>query len=97
MYKVFGKDVIRLTVAVMKPHNQKQLEDERVYLDYISQSTVHRWSQGKKSNWAETWGQDLMQGPGTGAAFWLSADGLFSLLFYPNQKHQPDIAPPAMC
>jgi hypothetical protein len=35
MHNVFGRDVTRVTIAVMKHHNQQQL-GERVYLDYIS-------------------------------------------------------------
>ena len=45
-YKESGKKtkdtiLVCVTIAVMKRHHQKKLEEESVYLTYISQNTVH--------------------------------------------------------
>ena len=43
MYLKRCKDIVlvRVTVAVMKHHDQKQVGEKRVYLTYISTSIVH--------------------------------------------------------
>ena len=43
--------------------------------------------------WTGTWRQDWMQRPWKGAAYWLIPHGLFSLLSYRTQDHQPRNGP----
>jgi hypothetical protein len=62
--------LVRVSIAVIKHHDQKkQLGEERVYFPDAStiQSITER-SQGRNSNRAGTWRQELMQRPWKGAA-----------------------------
>jgi hypothetical protein len=45
---------------MMKHHEQKQVEEGRVYVAYTS---IIEGSQHRNSNRAETWRQELMQRP----------------------------------
>jgi len=45
----------------MKYHDQKKLEEERVYLMYASTTLFIKSSQGKNSSRAGTWRRELMQ------------------------------------
>jgi hypothetical protein len=57
-----GSVLLRVTIAVMRHQDQKQLEEERVYWIYISMSLfVVAGSQDRESNMAETWRRELMQ------------------------------------
>jgi hypothetical protein len=50
-------------------------------------------SEGRNSDTAETWRQELMQRPWKGAAYWLASHGLLCWLSYSNQDHQPRHGP----
>ena len=74
----------------MKHHDQKQVQDERVYLPYVSILLfISEGAWGRNSSRARTWRQELMRRPWTGAAYWLTPHGLLSLLSYRPQDHQP--------
>jgi hypothetical protein len=49
-------------------------------------------SRDRNSNRARTWRQEVMQRPWS----WFAPHGLFSLLSYRTQDHQPKVAPPTM-
>lgn len=51
---------LRVTVAVMKHHNQKRFGEEGVYLVYIPDPQSIQKSQGRNWNWAGTFRQELM-------------------------------------
>jgi hypothetical protein len=70
---------LRVTIAVMKHHDQKQPGEERVCLAYspISLFTTEG-RQDRNSNRAETWRQRLMQKPWQRAAYWFALLGLLS-------------------
>jgi hypothetical protein len=59
--------VVRGTIAVIKHHDQKHLEEERVYLAYTSTSQSI-----PEEVRAVRWRQELMQRPWRGAAYWLA-------------------------
>jgi hypothetical protein len=66
------------------------LREERVYLSYTCTSHfITKGSQVRNSHRAGTWRQELMPRPWRGAAYWLVPHGLFSLLSYRTQDHQP--------
>lgn len=80
--------LVRVTMAVMEHHDQKQLREERVDLAFISQVTVLEENQNRNSSKAgnleartdiEVW---------RFATYQLFTNGLFSLLFYRTQDHQ---------
>ena len=69
---------------------KKQVGKERVYLPYTSLLLfIIEGSLDRNSNEAETWRQELMQGPWRRAAYWLVPYGLLSLLSYRTQDCQP--------
>ena len=73
---------------------KKQVGEERVYSAYISTLLfITKGSQDRNSSRAGTWRQELMQRPWRGAAYWLTSSGLFSLLSYRTQDHQPRDGP----
>ena len=78
----------RVSIAVMKHYNQKESWEESVYLAYTFHTVVYHW-RNRNSNSSGTWRQEMMQWPWRGAAYWLALPGLFSLLFYRTQDHQP--------
>jgi hypothetical protein len=81
---------LRVTIAVMKHHNQKQTKKARVNLVYTSRSqSITEGSQGRKSNRAGTCEQELMQRPQMDAAYWLAPHGLLSLLPYRTEDPLP--------
>ena len=52
-------------------------------------------SEGRNSNRAGTWRQELMQRPWMSAAYWFDFHGLLSLFCYRTQDHQPRVAGPS--
>jgi hypothetical protein len=53
--------VVRITVAILKHHDQNQLGDERVYFTHRSiEQFIIKISEGRTSNRAGTWRQELM-------------------------------------
>jgi hypothetical protein len=82
--------LVRITIAMMKHHGQKQVGEERVSLTHTSISySISEGHQGKNSSSSKTWKHELMQRQWRGAADWLAHRGLFSLLSYSTQDHQP--------
>ena len=64
---------VRVTITVMKPHDQKQLREERVSSASTSPSLfITEGSQGRNPNTAGTWRQELMQRPWRGGAYWFA-------------------------
>jgi hypothetical protein len=62
---------------------KKQIKEERVSLAYTFVSLfITKRSQDSNSNSAGTWGQEVIQRPWRGAAYWLAPHGLLSLLSY---------------
>jgi hypothetical protein len=61
---------LSVTIAVMTHHNQKQGEEERVYLACASTLlSIIEGSWNKNLNRAGTWRLELMQRPWWGAAY----------------------------
>ena len=64
--------IVKVTIALIKHHQQKQLVEERIYLAYASTSLfITEGNQDRNSNRAGTWRQELKQRPQRGAAYWL--------------------------
>ena len=81
----------RVSIAVIKKyHDKKQCGEERVYVAYISWTTVH-WGKSEHAlKLGRTWRLELMQRPWRNAVYyWLAPHGLLSLLSYRTQVHQP--------
>jgi hypothetical protein len=73
----------------MKTMTKKQVGEKGIYLANASTLLfIIEGSQGRNSNMAESWRQELMQKPWRGAAYWLASHGLLSLLSYRTQDHQ---------
>jgi hypothetical protein len=69
---------------------------ERIYLAYMSILLfIIKENQGRNSNRAGTWRQELMQRPQRGAAYWLAPHCLLSLLIEPKTT-SPGMALPIM-
>jgi hypothetical protein len=69
--------------------SKKQIEEERVYLAYISTSLVLiGGSQVRNSSRTGTWTQEPMQRPWRSAVYWLTYNDLLSLHSYRTQNHQ---------
>ena len=80
---------VRVTLGVMKTMTKKQVGEKGFYLAHASTLLfIIEGSQGRNSNMAESWRQELMQKPWRGAAYWLASHGLLSLLSYRTQDHQ---------
>jgi hypothetical protein len=78
---------LRVTIAVIKYHDKKQVGERKVYLLYTFVSMfVTTGNQDRNSNRAGTWRQKLMQRPRRGAAYWLALHSLLSLLSYRTQE-----------
>jgi len=72
-----------------------QVGEERVYLAYKSITVYHCHHQSEQE--LKQGGNPeagAMQRPGRGTAYWLASPGLFSLLSYRTQDHQPRLGPP---
>jgi hypothetical protein len=67
---------------------KKQAVEERIILAYCCAS-LKEGSQDRNSHRAGTWRQELMYRPWRVATYWLASPGLFSLLSYRTQDHQP--------
>jgi hypothetical protein len=68
----------------------KQVEEERVYLAYVSiLMLIIKESQDWSSSRAETCRKELMQRPWRSALYWLASPGLLILLSYKTQHHLP--------
>ena len=65
---------VRVTIAMVKLHDQEQVAEERVYVAYIftSQSITKGNQDRNSSSREDTWRQELRQMPWRGAAYWLS-------------------------
>jgi hypothetical protein len=75
--------LLRVSFAAMKCHDQKAGWKERIYLAYTSVSEfIIEGNQGRNSNRAGTWRQELIQRPWMRTAWWLAPYGLLSLLSY---------------
>jgi hypothetical protein len=76
----------RVTNALMRHHDRKQLGKEKI------SSSLDR-----NSNRLGMWEQELVQRPWRGATYWLDPHGLLSLLFYRTQELRcPETPPPTM-
>jgi hypothetical protein len=87
----FYEVLVRVTVAVMKHHDQNNLGREEfiwLMLPYHSSSSkkVRTLKQGRNL-------EELMQRPWRGDAYWLSPRGLLSLLSHRIQDHRPSNCP----
>ena len=66
----------------------KQVGEERVCLAYTSTILfIREGSQGRNSNRAGIWRQELIQRPPRGAVLWLAPYDLLSLLSYRTKDH----------
>jgi hypothetical protein len=74
----------RVSIAVIKHHDQKQPGQERVYFSLQFHTTDHHW--GKSGQELR---QELIQRPWRNTAYRLAPHGLLSLLSYTIQDHQP--------
>ena len=54
---------VRVFIAAMKQYDQKQAREEGVHLTYTNILFILKGSQGRNSNRAGTWRQELMQRP----------------------------------
>jgi hypothetical protein len=82
--------LVRVTIAVMKHHDQKQIGEERVYVAYASISLfITKGSQDWSSSRAGNWKQELMQRSCRDAAYWLISHGSLSLLSYRTRDYRP--------
>jgi len=64
--------LLKITIAMIKLHNQKQVKEQRLDLAYASTPTsIIEGSQSRNSNRARNWSQEFMQSPHKGAAYWL--------------------------
>jgi hypothetical protein len=62
--------LVRVTIAMMEHHDQKQVVEERVCLAYTSTSqSITERSQDRNSSRTETWRQELIQRPWMGAVY----------------------------
>ena len=77
----------RVTNAVMRHHDKKQVGVERVYLAYSPTSQV------PTEDRTGTWRQELKQKSWRDVPYWLAPHGLLSLLSYRTQDHQPKGGP----
>ena len=74
-----GSPIPLVCIAVIKPYDQKQLEDKKFYFAYSSISQfIIKGRQDRHSDKARTWWQELMQRLWRGAACWLAPRGLLS-------------------
>ena len=88
---------LRVSIAVMKHHVQKQLGEERVYVPHSSfiQQFVTKSNEGRNWSWTGTWRQELMWRPQRSAAYWLAPNDLLCLLTE-LRTVSPGIEPPTM-
>ena len=62
--------LVRVTIVVMKHHDQTQAEEERIYLTYtFTSQSIAEGSQDRNSNRREAWRQELIQRPWRGAEY----------------------------
>lgn len=78
---------LKVSIAAIKSHDQKQLRDEKVY--YIVYSTSQSNHQRKLAQELKSGTQELQLRPWTVAAYWFSLLGLISLLSHAMQDHLP--------
>jgi uncharacterized protein Veg len=77
-FLLWGTMVITVTIAPIEHHDQKQVEEERVYLAYTYTSLfIIEGGQDRNSSRAGAWRQELMQRP------WRGAADLLTLIAYP--------------
>ena len=90
-------EVIGFLLLQQNTMPQKQVGEERVDLAYTSRSwSIIEGTKNRNSNRAGSWRQELMQRPWRGATYRFALHGLFSLLSYRTQDHQPRDGPPTM-
>jgi hypothetical protein len=74
--------LVRVPIAVMKHHDQKQVREKSIHLAYSTTfRTITEGSQGRNLNLVGTWRQELIQRPLRSAAFWFASHNLFGQLF----------------
>jgi hypothetical protein len=84
--------LVRVSIAVMKHQDRKQLGEERVYFTHHSSIEQH---EGRNLNGTGTQRQGLMQRPWRGDSYWLAPHGSLSLLIKPRTT-SPGMALPTM-
>ena len=73
-----------------KHHDQEASQGGKGLFTFTSTLLViTKCSQDRNSHRAGTWSQELMQRPWRDVLYWLASIGLFSLLSYRTQDHQP--------
>jgi hypothetical protein len=82
----FVSTCLRLTIATVKHHDQKQVGEERVYLAYTSTSLQS--TEGSQDRNSDKQGRNL-QRPWKSLANCLAFHGFPSLFAYGTQDHQP--------
>jgi hypothetical protein len=70
--------LVRVSIAFIKHHGQKQLEEERV--SFSLQLVGHRLGKSGQKPKARTWRQELKQRPWRSVAYWLALQNVLSLL-----------------
>jgi hypothetical protein len=81
MIKSTPPNLVRITIAVMKRHNQKQLGKSRDCLAYTSMLLfIIKGSRNRNSSWAGICRQQLIQRSWRITNYWLICYGFLSLL-----------------
>ena len=70
--------IVQVTVAVMKHHDQNNLERKGLIWLTLPSLFITEGSQDRNSSRAGIWRQELMQRPWRGAAYWLTSRGLLN-------------------
>lgn len=64
---------LRVSIALIKYHNQKQLGKKKVYFKYsFTPQSITKDSQGRNSKRAGNWQQELMQRQKKNAVYWVT-------------------------
>jgi hypothetical protein len=97
LYAHFMEECLRVTIAGMKHHDQKGVGEEKAYSAYTSISLfIIEGSQGRNSNGAGAWRQELMLRPWRNAAYWLAPHGLLGCFLIELRATSPGMAPPTV-
>ena len=86
----FNLVLARVTIAVMKHHDQKQAGEKGfIWLIPLHHSPLVEEEKSREElKQAGTWRQELMQRSWRNTVYWLIQHGLLSLLSYRTQDHQ---------